>query len=97
MKGRTIAEHLAEHPIGCEEDREFSFPNENIMEVVEDQWKLYFDGATNMKGYGVGIVLVSPNGDHTPLAVKFNFNSTNNTAEYETCILGMEVAIELKI
>ena len=50
-----------------------------------------------MKGYGVGIVLVSPNGDHTPLAVKLNFNSTNNIAEYEACILGMEAAIELKI
>ena len=67
------------------------------MEVVEDQWKLYFDGSANMKDYRVGIVLVSPNDDHTPLAVKLNINSTNNTAEYEACILGMEATIELKI
>ena len=37
VKGRTIAEHLAEHPIDSEEDREFPFPDESIMEVVEDQ------------------------------------------------------------
>ena len=68
------------------EDGEFLFPDENIMEIIEDHWKLYFDGAANMKGYGVGMVLVSPNGDHIPLAVKLNYNSTNNTAEYEACI-----------
>ena len=50
-----------------------------------------------MKGYGVGMVLVSPNGDHIPLTVKLNYNSTNNTAEYEACILGMKAALEVKV
>ena len=50
-----------------------------------------------MKGYGVGMVLVSPNGDHIPLAVKLNYNSTNNTAKYEACILGMKAALEVKV
>ena len=36
VKGRTIAEHLAEHPIDFKEDEEFPFPDENIMEVVKD-------------------------------------------------------------
>ena len=67
------------------------------MEVVEDHWKLYFDGAANMKEYGVGMVLVSPNKDHIPLAVKLNYNSTNNTVEYEACILGMKATLEVKV
>ena len=43
------------------------------------------------------MVLVSPNGDHIPLAVKLNYNSTNNTAEYEACILGMKAVLEVKV
>ena len=48
IKGRTIAKYLAKHAIDSEENR--SFPNENIMEVTGDQWKLYFDGVVNIKG-----------------------------------------------
>ena len=52
---------------------------------------LPFLGA-NRKNMEVGMILESPNGDHTPLAIKLNYNSTNNIAEYEACILGMEAA-----
>ena len=43
------------------------------------------------------MILVAPNRDHTPLAIKLNYNSTNNTAKYEACILGMEATLELKV
>ena len=97
MKGRTVAEHSAEHPVDQEKEGEFMFPDEGLMELKEDMWKMYFDGAANQKGYGVGIILVSLEGAHTPFAIKLKYTSTNNTTEYEACILGLEAALNLGI
>ena len=53
----------------------FDFPDEDLMVVLqieeeespeEDGWKMYFDGATNALGFGVGVVLISPEGNHCP-------------------------------
>ena len=38
-----------------------------------------------------------PDGSYVPLAVKLNFEATNNMAEYKTCIAGMEVLRELGV
>uniref|UniRef100_A0A2N9GGK2 Reverse transcriptase domain-containing protein n=1 Tax=Fagus sylvatica TaxID=28930 RepID=A0A2N9GGK2_FAGSY len=67
------------------------FPDEDVMIVEEDnqgRWKLYFDGAANAVGSGIGAVLVSPKGQQTPIAVKLGFDCTNNMTEYEACIVG---------
>ena len=62
---------------------------------------MYFDGATNQSGYGIGVLLVSPQGDHIPRSVRLAFSdrhpATNNIVEYEACILGLETALELGI
>uniref|UniRef100_A0A2N9GM44 Integrase catalytic domain-containing protein n=1 Tax=Fagus sylvatica TaxID=28930 RepID=A0A2N9GM44_FAGSY len=60
------------------------FPDEDVMTVDEDnhgRWKLYFDGAANAVGSGIGAVLVSPKGQQTPIAVKLGFDCTNNMTE----------------
>uniref|UniRef100_A0A2N9I313 Integrase catalytic domain-containing protein n=1 Tax=Fagus sylvatica TaxID=28930 RepID=A0A2N9I313_FAGSY len=73
------------------------FPDEDVMTVDEDnqgRWKLYFDGAANAVGSGIGAVLVSPKGQQTPIAVKLGFDCTNNMTEYEACIVGLQAALE---
>ena len=64
-------------------------------------WCFYFDGATNQLGYGIGVLLVSPQGDHIPRSVRLAFHDrhpiTNNIVEYEACILGLKTALELGI
>ena len=65
--------------------------------LEEDDWKMYFDGALNALGHGVGAVLISPEGNHCPFTVKLSFDCTNNVAEYEACVMGLQVAIEKKI
>ncbi|KAK5839445.1 hypothetical protein PVK06_008234 [Gossypium arboreum] len=63
--------------------------------MTEDSpWKLNFDGASNAVENGIGAVLVSPNGDHYPFTCKLDFDCTNNMAEYEACIMGLQAAIE---
>jgi len=61
------------------------------------KWRMYFDGASNALGHGVGAVLISPKGDQYPATARLDFDCTNNMAEYEACILGIHMAMERKI
>ena len=61
------------------------------------RWTMVFDGASNALGSGVGAVIISPNGCHTPFTARICFDCTNNMAEYEACILGLRAAIDLRI
>ncbi|PKI55417.1 hypothetical protein CRG98_024190 [Punica granatum] len=101
MKGQAIADHLAEFPIKDDMPINSDFPDERILQVRDEEeipgWKMYFDGAVNSTGSGIGAVLISPEGRHFPVAAKIDFPCTNNIAEYEACILGLQAAIDLKV
>ena len=84
----------------------FDFPDEDLMAVLqideektpeEDGWKMYFDGASNALGRYVGAILISFEGNYYPFIAKLSFDCTNNVAEYEACVLGLQAAIEKKI
>nr|XP_004234859.1 uncharacterized protein LOC101259718 [Solanum lycopersicum] len=45
----------------------------------------------------IGAVLVSESSQHYPMAAKLRFNCINNMAEYEACILGLKMAIDMNI
>ncbi|KAI8547541.1 hypothetical protein RHMOL_Rhmol07G0204200 [Rhododendron molle] len=53
--------------------------------------------AANQKGYRIGVLLITPDGSHIPPAFKLNFDVTNNQAEYEACVVGMEAALTLSV
>jgi ribonuclease HI len=97
IKGTEIAEHCAGHPIG-EDDLNDDFPNENVLNIEEKAtWNMYFDGAYNQHGYGVRVLLIEPDGVHIPLSIKLNFLATNNVAEYEACIMGVEALLSIDV
>ena len=58
---------------------------------------LIFDGAANFKGVGIGAVLVLETSQHYPVSAKIKFPCTNNMAEYEACMLGLRLAIDMNI
>ncbi|GKV48819.1 hypothetical protein SLEP1_g55610 [Rubroshorea leprosula] len=62
-----------------------------------DSWILYVDGASSNKGSGVGAILLSLDGYRSEHTLKFNFDATNNMAEYEALLLGLQLATELKV
>ena len=106
IKGSAIADFLAERANEEYEPMSFEFPNEDLMAVLqiekeetpkEDGWKMYFDGASNGLGRGVEAMLISPKGNHCPFIAKLSFDYTNNVAEYEVCVLGLQATIEKKI
>ena len=55
---------------------------------------MYFDGASNQYGYGIGLLLIAFDDSHIPLAFKLWFKVSNNKVEYEACIAGLEAALE---
>ncbi|PKI60748.1 hypothetical protein CRG98_018868 [Punica granatum] len=101
VKGQAIADLLAEFSIDDYTPINSGFPDEGILQVnVEEEtpgWNMYFDGAVNSTGSGIGAVLISLKGRHFPIAAKIDFPCTNNIVKYEASILGLQAAIDLKV
>lgn len=65
--------------------------------LAGDVWLLYVDGASNIKGSRVGMVLASPNGIITEQALHFSFKTLNNKIEYEALLVELRLARELGV
>ena len=79
-----------------------NFPYEQFVSVSSiARWRLYFDGAANQSRFGIGILLISPLGDHIPRSVRLAFfdhhRLTNNVVEYKACITCLETALDLGV
>ena len=59
MKGRAIADHLAHCSLEEAEEIQGDFLDEDIMGIEVESWKMYFDGATNQNGIGIGVILIT--------------------------------------
>ena len=46
-------------------------------------WEVYVDGASNQKGSGIGLVLMSPKKVVIEKSLRLDFLATNKKAEYE--------------
>ncbi|GJV94704.1 reverse transcriptase domain-containing protein [Tanacetum coccineum] len=60
-------------------------------------WNLYTDRASSSNGSGAGLMLVSPEGKEYTYALRFEFETTNNEAEYETLLAGLRIVDKMKI
>ena len=54
------------------------------------------DGATNQKGTGVGLVLISPEKLILEKSLRLGFSGTNNEAEYEALLEGMSMVHKMR-
>ena len=52
-------------------------------------WKVYVDGVVNHRGFGVGLVLISPERITIEKSMRLGFSATNNEAGYEALLVGM--------
>ena len=52
-------------------------------------WEVYVDGASNQKGSGIGLVLISPEKVIIEKSLRLDFSATTNEAEYEALFIGM--------
>ncbi|KAL6345765.1 hypothetical protein AAG906_017513 [Vitis piasezkii] len=99
--GSIVVDHLASLLVSDDRAIDDDFLDEDVAVASLLGWRMYFDGATNHSGYGIGFLLISPHGDHIPRSVGLTFldrhPTTSNIVEYEACILGLETTHELGI
>uniref|UniRef100_A0A2N9G0X2 RNA-directed DNA polymerase n=1 Tax=Fagus sylvatica TaxID=28930 RepID=A0A2N9G0X2_FAGSY len=94
IKGQVLAEFLAEFQYDPSNPTLFN-PAQTHFNSDEVEWKLFVDGASNSKGSGAGIVLISPEGLVLEQAVRLKFSASNNEAEYEAMLIGLRTAKKL--
>ena len=60
-------------------------------------WRLSVDGAANAQGSGAGLILTSLEGIDIEYALRFGFQVSNNEAEYEAVIAGLNLAHSMEV
>ena len=56
---------------------------------------MHFDGSKVKEGLGAGVVLTSPKREKLKYVLQIHFAASNNVAEYEALIHGLNVAKEI--
>jgi len=92
IKAQALADFVAELTVPQVTDE-----SERIEKKLDSTWLLSVDGASNLKGSGVGVVLEGPGGVLIEQSLKFSFKASNNQAEYEALIAGMLLAKEMGV
>ncbi|GJX78210.1 reverse transcriptase domain-containing protein [Tanacetum coccineum] len=92
VKGQVLADFINEVTIGTKQLEICSLVDEESLE----EWTLYTDGASSLKGVGSSLVLIDPNGTEYTYAIRLNFPSTNNDAKYEASLAGLRIAEKMK-
>ena len=94
IKGQVLADLVAEFtepPI--EELESARNMDEKLVSMISQYrlpaWDVYVDGASNKKGSGIGLVLISPKKIIIEKSLRLDFSATNNEAEYEALVIGM--------
>ena len=90
MKGQILADFVMEFTS--------AEPAKNAQtETDHSIWKLFVDRAVNAQGNGAGLILTSPEGIDIEYALRFGFHTSNNEAEYEAVIAGLNLAHSLEV
>ncbi|XP_058189286.1 uncharacterized protein LOC131306874 [Rhododendron vialii] len=72
---------------------EYTYPEpEELPKEEPKPWVLQVDGSTTKDASGAGLILTSPKGQRLSYALRFEFKTTNNEAEYEALVVGLELA-----
>nr|AAT93877.1 putative polyprotein [Oryza sativa Japonica Group] len=79
IKGQAIADFIVEHR------------DDSIGSVEIVPWTLFFDGSVCTHGCGIGLVIISPRGAYFEFAYTIKPYATNNQAEYEAVLKGLQL------
>ena len=58
---------------------------------------MYFDGSLIKTGAGTGLLFISPLGVHVRYMTRLHFATSNNVAEYEALVNGLQITIEIGV
>ena len=81
IKKQAVADFIAEFTLG-----------EGQVVEEKEQWSIYTDGSSNRRAEGAGVVIQTPQGDKIQCMIRLDFPTTNNEAEYEALVAGLDLA-----
>ncbi|KAL6312053.1 hypothetical protein AAG906_027256 [Vitis piasezkii] len=89
IRRSIIVDHLASLPVFDGKAIDDDFPDENITTRTSlSSWHIYFDDVAKHSGYRIGVLLISPHGDHIPRSIRLGFSdrhpATNNIGHWKT-------------
>ncbi|VFQ97130.1 unnamed protein product, partial [Cuscuta campestris] len=91
-KGQVIADFMVECTARGKPEEDGT-----DQERKKELWEIHSDGSCTKDDLGGGAVLTSPEGFKAYHSFKFTFRATNNEAEYEALIGGIQIALFMKI
>ncbi|KAJ9535840.1 hypothetical protein OSB04_un001005 [Centaurea solstitialis] len=93
IKSQALADFIAEFILGTKPPSHDEVNNVTIQD--NKPWILHVDGSSNVRGSGLGVVLKSSHGGNMVYSIRCEFKTTNNEAEYEALIAGLDIAHNL--
>ncbi|RVW50249.1 Gypsy retrotransposon integrase-like protein 1 [Vitis vinifera] len=87
-KGQVMADFVLEYS---------RRPNQHHESSEQEWWTLRVDGASRSSGSRVGLLLQSPTGEQLEQAIRLGFSASNNEAEYEVILSGLDLALALSV
>ncbi|GJZ71392.1 reverse transcriptase domain-containing protein [Tanacetum coccineum] len=97
VKAQVLADFITETPNGESPKGYFRTPEVAPKRDDTEEWTLFTDGASSVKGSGAGLVLIGLSGAEHTYALRLTFDSTNNEAEYEALLAGLRIARGMNI
>nr|XP_009800992.1 PREDICTED: uncharacterized protein LOC104246803 [Nicotiana sylvestris] len=97
VKGQALEDFLTDHPIPHDWELSDELPDKDAMVIeIQPPWKIYFDGAAHREGAGAGIMFITSQEEVLPYSFTLTQQCSNNVAEYQALILGLEMAVDIK-
>nr|POF25448.1 transposon ty3-i gag-pol polyprotein [Quercus suber] len=87
IKAQALADFIAE----------FTLLDEDDFTIKHKQWTIQIDGSSAHKKGGVGVVIITPDGEKLKYGVQLKFPETNNEAEYEGILTGLRLGREFGV
>ena len=81
IKAQALADFIAE----------FTFLDEDNQTNDAIWWTIQTDGSSAQKRGGVGVVIITPEGEILKYGVRLRFPATNNEAKYEGILTGLRL------
>ena len=81
IKGQAMADFIAEFA-----------QSEDKGEENAAQWNIHTDRSSNRQAGGAGVVIQTLEGDKIKCMIRLDFPTTNNEAEYEALVAGLDFA-----
>ncbi|XP_022851528.1 uncharacterized protein LOC111373252 [Olea europaea var. sylvestris] len=92
IKAQALADFIAELTPKTER------PGVKNGSTASKTWEIFVDGASNSSGSGAGIIIISPDKiTEVQCALRFEFEATNNEAEYEAVVITLKLARNLEL